>query len=113
MTDSVWSNKRLLYFLLPEADREDAEGFLARIEHVTALTAHGDAQIAVFPDDGLTKDALLVAATVPCEDPKATIAGAAAERAVRSRRGLRHLVAAAATAVGSSAERAAGSAEEA
>jgi hypothetical protein len=109
VTDYVWSNERQLFFLLPEVDRADAESFLDRLENL-GVAERRTASIAVFPDDGLTKDALVAAATVFDEEPFSLVSSLVERRAERSRRGLRRLVGVAA-AVTSSPVR--GSAEEA
>ena len=58
--DSVWASAASVFVLLPESGRSDGEGLLARLRHQAADVLDGaDANIAVFPTDGLTGGALL------------------------------------------------------
>jgi len=65
MLDRVWTEGKQLYVLLPEADREEAEGLLHRLAaSETAVLEVERARVAVFPDDALTSDALIEAVRV-------------------------------------------------
>jgi hypothetical protein len=58
--DSVWASAASVFVLLPESDRGDGEGLLARLQQQAADVLDGaSANIAVFPTDGLTGGALL------------------------------------------------------
>jgi hypothetical protein len=60
--DRVWSDGEDIYLLLPEGGRAMAESMLDRIsEPLAALLPDSEAAIATFPDDGLSKGALLAA----------------------------------------------------
>lgn len=58
--DRVWADGEDIYLLLPEGGRAMAESMLDRIsEPLAALMPDWEAAIAAFPDDGLSKRALL------------------------------------------------------
>jgi hypothetical protein len=60
--DRVWADGEDIYLLLPEGGRAMAESMLDRIsEPLAALMPDCEAAIAAFPDDGLSKGALLAA----------------------------------------------------
>lgn len=60
--DRVWPDGEDVYLLLPEGGRAMAESMLERIgEQLTLLMPGWEAAIAAFPDDGLSKGALLAA----------------------------------------------------
>ena len=66
--DYAWAADGGTYVLLPEADREAAEGFVGRIRReVPDLVAGSAVSVAAFPDDGLTSGALLQALRVSPE----------------------------------------------
>jgi hypothetical protein len=64
--DDVWTDGRQLYVLLPECDREGAEGLARRLESLD-LGGARIVKVAVFPDDELTCEALIVAVTIEGE----------------------------------------------
>jgi hypothetical protein len=60
--DLVWPDGEDVYVLLPEGGRAMAESMLDRIgESLTLLMPGWEAAIAAFPDDGVSKGALLAA----------------------------------------------------
>ena len=60
--DRVWPDGEDVYVLLPEGGRAMAESMLERIgEPLTLLMPGWEAAVAAFPDDGLSKGALLAA----------------------------------------------------
>jgi hypothetical protein len=60
--DRVWVDGEDIYLLLPEGGRAMAESMLDRLsEPLAALMPDCKAAIAAFPDDGLSKGALLAA----------------------------------------------------
>jgi hypothetical protein len=60
--DRVWVDGDSAYLLLPEANREAGEGFLARVRReAPELVRHARACFAAFPEDGLTSGAMLKA----------------------------------------------------
>ena len=64
MLDRVWTGGDQVYVLLPEADRAEAEGLLRRLAGEETMLEVERAQVAVFPDDALTSEALIEAARV-------------------------------------------------
>jgi hypothetical protein len=60
--DVVWTDARGVLVLLPECDRDGADGLLARLRAAVAPVVALDAiRVACFPADGLTADALYAA----------------------------------------------------
>ncbi|MGH3029306.1 MAG: hypothetical protein ACRDNE_00790 [Gaiellaceae bacterium] len=60
--DRVWADGEDIYLLLPEGGHAMAESMLDRIdEPLAAVMPDWEAAIATFPDDGMSKGALLAA----------------------------------------------------
>lgn len=60
--DIVWIDRGRVFAVLPEADRSAGSAFVRRLEAAgLGSGAAGDSSVAVFPDDGLTTDALFAA----------------------------------------------------
>jgi hypothetical protein len=57
--DSVWGVRNRAFVLLPESNREVADGLLARLRRESPGLLPEDVRIAAFPADGLTGGALL------------------------------------------------------
>ncbi len=58
--DRTWTTGGATYVLLPEADRDAGESFVARLRREAAASVDGARMtVASFPDEGLTSGALL------------------------------------------------------
>jgi hypothetical protein len=69
--DSVWSDRRGVFMLLPESDVEAGRGLAQRLRagDQPVLNPEDDVRIGAFPSDGLTLDALIAAVTRPVPAP--------------------------------------------
>jgi hypothetical protein len=69
--DSVWSDRRGVFMLLPESDVEAGRGLAQRLRagEEPLLSDEDDVRIGAFPSDGLTLDALVAAVTRPVPAP--------------------------------------------
>lgn len=69
--DSVWSDRRGVFMLLPESDVEAGRGLAQRLRagDQPVLSGDDDVRIGAFPSDGLTLDALIAAVTRPVPAP--------------------------------------------
>jgi hypothetical protein len=69
--DTVWSDRRGVFMLLPESDVEAGRGLAQRLRagDDPVLSAEDDVRIGAFPSDGLTLDALIAAVTRPVPAP--------------------------------------------
>jgi len=62
LLDQVWLDREQVYILLPEGDREEAEGLLTRLASADPIMVDVEAaRLAVFPEDALTTEALIQA----------------------------------------------------
>ncbi len=59
--DKVWRMQGSIYLLLPESNRASANGLIARLRPTMPDAALDGAQIAEFPQDALTAEALVAA----------------------------------------------------
>lgn len=57
--DCVWYARKQAFVLLPEANRDAADGLVARMRREAPGLLPNDVRIAAFPADGLTGGALL------------------------------------------------------
>jgi hypothetical protein len=69
--DTVWSDRRGVFMLLPESDVEAGRGLAQRLRagENPVLSPEDDVRIGAFPSDGLTLDALIAAVTRPVPTP--------------------------------------------
>jgi hypothetical protein len=69
--DTVWSDRRGVFMLLPESDVEAGRGLAQRLRagDQPILSPEDDVRIGAFPSDGLTLDALVAAVTRPVPAP--------------------------------------------
>lgn len=61
LIDRTWVDGDSIYVMLPESSRAAAGEVIDRLRSVAATSAIGAAQMATFPEDGLTSGALLAA----------------------------------------------------
>jgi hypothetical protein len=81
--DTVWSDRRGVFMLLPESDVEAGRGLAQRLRtgDDPLLTAEDDVRIGAFPGDGLTLDALIAAVTRPVPAPALPVGPRSGEEA--------------------------------
>lgn len=74
--DSVWSDRDGIFMLLPESDREAADGLLERLrDAVPDLVPEDGVRSACFPSDGLTANALRAAVNRTLDGPSSLPVG--------------------------------------
>jgi hypothetical protein len=81
--DSVWSDRRGVFMLLPESDVEAGRGLAQRLRagDEPLLGREDDVRIGAFPSDGLTLDALIAAVTRPVPAPALPVGPRAGDEA--------------------------------
>jgi hypothetical protein len=79
--DTVWSDRRGVFMLLPESDVEAGRGLAQRLRagDQPLLSQEDDVRIGAFPSDGLTLDALIAAVTRPVPAPALPVGPRAGE----------------------------------
>lgn len=73
--DSVWVDRDGIFMLLPESDREAADGLLERLREAVPDVVGESARVACFPADGLTANALRAAVNRTLDGPAALPVG--------------------------------------
>jgi hypothetical protein len=79
--DSVWSDRRGVFLLLPESDVDAGYALAHRLctADQPVLSDEDDVRVGAFPSDGLTLDALIAAVTRPVPAPALPVGPRAAD----------------------------------